>query len=70
MFGAAVLIVGSAFAILTIPDELATFRDGAQTIVGMQGMCFCGVAIIRSIWLAWINRATIRQFLKEALDNV
>ena len=68
MFGASLVIVLSAIAILAIPADMGTFRDGAQTIVGLQGMCFCGIAIIRGIWLAWINRATIRQFWKEVID--
>ena len=68
MFGAALVIVASAFAILTIPDDLVAVREGAQMIVGLQSMCFCGVAVLRGIWLAWINRATIRQFCKEVID--
>lgn len=69
MFGAALVIIASAFAILTIPDDLTTFREGAQTIVGLQGMCFCSVAVIRSVWLTWRNRATIRQFCKEEIGR-
>jgi hypothetical protein len=66
MLSVSVTILLSAAAVLTIPADLpGTPHDGAQMIVGLQGMVFCGAAIIRGAWfLAW-NWSTLREAVRD-----
>jgi hypothetical protein len=59
----------SALVILTIPADLpGTPLEGAQMIVGLQGMAFIGVALIRGAWFCWKERATIRSMIRDLRD--
>jgi hypothetical protein len=70
MFGASLTISLSALAILTIPADMAAVREGAQMIVGLQGLCFCIVAAVRGIWWTWSNRADLRQGFRDLVDAI
>jgi hypothetical protein len=62
MIYAACAIVASAAVVWTIPADLpGSPLDGAQMIVGLQGMVFTGVAVVRAAWFLFKNRTIVAQ---------
>jgi hypothetical protein len=63
------MLMLSALAVLTIPADLpGTPLEGAQTIVGLQGMAYIAIALVRGAWFLIRERATIARMIRDIRD--
>jgi hypothetical protein len=69
MLTVAIGILASAAAVWTIPADLpGTPHDGAQMIVGLQGLVFTGVAALRGAWFLIKERRTVVRMVLDILE--
>jgi hypothetical protein len=56
------MIIGSAFLVMTMPAEM---QAPAQAIVGLQGMAYITIALFRGIAFVIAERATLKQMIRD-----
>jgi hypothetical protein len=69
MLPVAISILASAAMVWTIPADLpGTPHDGAQMIVGLQGMALTATAAVRGAWFLIRERRTIARIICDLIE--